>query len=429
VTSERSRSPGRGRGRRPAVAALCLVSALATAAPAAAQQSLASNRFNFDFSNPGARSLGFGGAFAGLADDATAAFANPAGLVQLARPEVSLEGRWWERSPRFLAGLPAGADPDAEPELLVGRAESDAAGPSFASVVLPRGAWSFAVYGHQLSLFEIETGFEGLSPGPPGELPPFFSPDLAERVDLDIVTAGLAAARRLGERFSVGVAVVRSDISLTSTSSATLDLFGPGPIIPGFPLPPGFLVSRRELTVGDDDWTVHGGVLWRTAEGLSAGLFYRQGAEGEGRVREEVELFGQPQPVSEGTGSLSVPDVWGGGVAYRTPGGRWTFAAEVDRVLYGVLLREEIDGEEVGALEYPDAWQYRFGLELALLQRRPVVAFRLGGWQSEGDDLFGETVGHLAVGLGIAARRIQIDLAADLSDEVDTGSASFIYAF
>ena len=37
----------------------------------------------FSFSNPGARSLGMGGAFVGLADDATAAYTNPAGLTQL----------------------------------------------------------------------------------------------------------------------------------------------------------------------------------------------------------------------------------------------------------------------------------------------------------------------------------------------------------
>ena len=34
----------------------------------------------FNFGNPGARSLGMGGAFLGLADDASAAEANPAAL-------------------------------------------------------------------------------------------------------------------------------------------------------------------------------------------------------------------------------------------------------------------------------------------------------------------------------------------------------------
>lgn len=57
--------------------------------------------FEFSFSNPGARSMGFGGAFAALADDATAAFANPAGLVQLAAPEVTLEVRHWSSSIPF----------------------------------------------------------------------------------------------------------------------------------------------------------------------------------------------------------------------------------------------------------------------------------------------------------------------------------------
>lgn len=48
---------------------------------------------HFSLANPGARSLGLGGAFTALADDATAALANPAGLDQLAEPEVSVEGR------------------------------------------------------------------------------------------------------------------------------------------------------------------------------------------------------------------------------------------------------------------------------------------------------------------------------------------------
>src|SRR5213075_3395616 len=47
----------------------------------------------FNFGNPGARSLGMGGAFLGLADDASAAEANPAGLTILRKPEVSIEVR------------------------------------------------------------------------------------------------------------------------------------------------------------------------------------------------------------------------------------------------------------------------------------------------------------------------------------------------
>jgi hypothetical protein len=64
----------------------------------------------FSFSNPGARSLGFGGAFVALADDATAAFANPAGIVQIAKPELSLEGRAWSYSRIIESLLPQQRD-------------------------------------------------------------------------------------------------------------------------------------------------------------------------------------------------------------------------------------------------------------------------------------------------------------------------------
>ena len=39
--------------------------------------------FRFNFVNPGGRALAMGGAFVGIADDATAAAANPAGLTNL----------------------------------------------------------------------------------------------------------------------------------------------------------------------------------------------------------------------------------------------------------------------------------------------------------------------------------------------------------
>jgi len=46
----------------------------------------------------GARALGMGGAFIGVADDATAASWNPAGLIQLERPEVSVVGAYNHRT-------------------------------------------------------------------------------------------------------------------------------------------------------------------------------------------------------------------------------------------------------------------------------------------------------------------------------------------
>jgi len=49
---------------------------------------------NFNFAGQGARALGMGGAFIGIADDATAISWNPAGLGQLDRPEISGVGKF-----------------------------------------------------------------------------------------------------------------------------------------------------------------------------------------------------------------------------------------------------------------------------------------------------------------------------------------------
>jgi long-chain fatty acid transport protein len=47
--------------------------------------------FQWNFATPGARANAMGGAFLGLADDATASTSNPAGLISLTTPQVHLE--------------------------------------------------------------------------------------------------------------------------------------------------------------------------------------------------------------------------------------------------------------------------------------------------------------------------------------------------
>ncbi len=67
----------------PVVAALLILAAL----PAVAQE-------DWNVTGAGARAEGLGGAFIGVADDATAISWNPAGLGQLERSEFSVVGRW-----------------------------------------------------------------------------------------------------------------------------------------------------------------------------------------------------------------------------------------------------------------------------------------------------------------------------------------------
>jgi Long-chain fatty acid transport protein len=73
------------------------------AALPARAQATAQIPLQFNFLDPGARSLAMGSAFTAVADDATAAFTNPAGLTFLVKPEISAEIRYQRLATPFLS--------------------------------------------------------------------------------------------------------------------------------------------------------------------------------------------------------------------------------------------------------------------------------------------------------------------------------------
>jgi long-subunit fatty acid transport protein len=404
-------------------------------------------RFDFSFSNPGARSQGFGGAFAALADDATAAYANPAGLVQLTDTEVSLEARLWGRSPEFIAGGRAdgtagGMGQDTTNGLLFGEDSSRDFGPSFTSLVIPRERWSFAVYGHRLANFEQTAESQGFffddSP-PPGAVGRF--PGTQESIDLKVSTAGFAAAWRASDMLSFGLAVVFSDVTLTTSSSAfapddetTDSFFGPITFLPERRIASSF------LDVEGTDISFNAGILYRPTEQISLAAFHRQGAEADGDARFETGPLLGVDLSFRNDARFEVPDVTGAGIAYRSLSGRITLAAEVDRVDYeGLVTVQSSDDLEVDGREFRNAWDYHVGAEYALLQAQPIIALRAGYWvESNGQDINDASFHHFAAGLGLAGidlsklglgGALQVDLGADFSSQVDTLSLSMIYTF
>jgi long-subunit fatty acid transport protein len=422
---------------RLAVAAVCLTIFAATAAAA---QPITIPRFDFSFSNPGARSLGFAGAFAALADDATAAYANPAGLVQLTKPEASIEVRLWNRSPSFWAGgrvegTPTGQGLDTHDGIVTGRDHSQTIGPSFASIVIPKGRWSFALYGHQLANFrerstsqgffftvfdpEDETTFSGRVSGS------------KESVSLDVATVGAAAGWRMNDHLSFGLGLVYSDVALKTRSDAySPDDDSPQAQFGTISFLPQRLFSTSTLSAEGTDVTVNAGALWRMTEQLSAGLFYRQGAKVHGTFEISTGPVIPVQETFRNGAVFKIPDIAGAALAYRSPGGRVTLAGEVDHVGYSGLIKVNDDGGFSSNRDYFNAWEYHVGGEYALLRTTPILALRAGYWvEANGDDQLKRRFDHFTAGLGIAAPAFQIDLAGDLSDEGNRFSASVIYDF
>jgi long-subunit fatty acid transport protein len=406
----------------------------------------------FSFSSPGARSLGLSGAFVALADDATAAFANPAGLVQLLRPEVSLELRRRRYETSYTAGgrasgAPTGYGIDTVSGLRTELSKESTFGVSFLSFVYPGRNWSLAVYRHQLADFAVRTELNGLF-GDAVEGGTRREIDQVTTTGLEIINNGVAGAVELSESLSLGLGV--------SYFVGSIDVSGMAYLMDRYPETfwdrNSFLADRMFLSSQfvseSSDWGISAGFLWRFAEGWRFGGFYREGPDFEYTIANRAgPAHWEPEGSDLGSLSgqnISIPDVWGLGVAYRSPSGSVTVGFEWDRVEYSVIM-ESLESELIDTtyIGLDDGNELRLGLEYLFLEMSPLIAIRVGLWRDPdhrfrfvGDDPFdralyppGEDAVHLSVGAGIAFKRFQIDIGADFSDDANVFALSAIYSF
>jgi long-chain fatty acid transport protein len=411
--------------------------------------------FEFSFSNPGARSIALGGAFVALADDATAAYANPAGLVQLLRPEVSAELRRWSFSTPYTAGgrasgMPTGIGIDTVAGLRTATSNEDSTGLSFLSLVYPGKRWSVAVYRHQLAEFLLSTEINGLfgAGDPPDGVIRHLDQLIATR--FDVVGTGLSGAYRVSEKLSLGFGLSYFEGSVQSTTAVYLMDEYPTTLFEENSFLPHRLWVTSEFATDDaTDWGFNAGFLWNLADHWRIGGVFRQGPELPYKLE---NIAGPAYDLPDGTviasfsdWSLDLPDVYGVGVAYRTAGGDVAVSFEWDRVQYSSILESLSAAPFVDAADVvlEDADELHLGVEYVILKSTPLVALRVGGWLDPdhriryfGDDPFaraifqpGEDTFHYSVGVGLAFRTFQLDLGVDISDLVDTAAISAIYSF
>jgi long-chain fatty acid transport protein len=147
-------------GMRGRVAAIVMLGVCCGSPSRADAQSTAQFPVQFNFLTPGARSMAMGGAFVGAADDATAAFTNPAGLAFFGTIQISFEGRFSRFETPFLAGgrisgQPTGVGVDTIPNPVYQVDVDRRVRPSFAAVVIPIGGRSsFTAYRHEVAGIE-----------------------------------------------------------------------------------------------------------------------------------------------------------------------------------------------------------------------------------------------------------------------------------
>ena len=392
----------------------------------------------FSFSTPGARSLGMGGAFLGLADDATAAYANPAGVTALSRPEVSLEARHWRFTNVFtdkgrLSGTPTHSGDDTIAGLRDGHSDNNQDGLSFLSYVYPKPRWAIAVYRHELANLEADFNAQGAFYQDNNE--DNRSKPTQNTLDLDIINFGVSAAFRIGDHFSLGGGISSCNFHLTSETDR-------------FSSVNHKLVDTLSQHGSDRKSALNAGFLWAPNRAWRLGGVFRQGPSFK---------FLAHYNDSTGTKTLpavfDTPDVFGLGVSFH-PTNFKTLLLDVIHIRYSDLTRKftNISPGSTGhcldrpcRFAAPDATEIHLGFENIYSLPNWLIAARIGAWYDPGhrihyagDDpsfqiLFrpGTDEIHYSAGLGYisGSGRYQVDAAIDLSERVKTASISAVIRF
>ena len=397
----------------------------------------------FNFSAPGARSLAMGGAFIGLADDATAAFSNPAGLVQLASKEVSFEQRINDYSTEYVRTGSYTPDPFNINGLGYDEARSSTHSPSFVSFVWPHEKWAVAVYRHEFLNYETSFSSRGVDSGlanGAGDIFPF-SADIGIR----ITNFGLSSAFKATDKLSLGLSLNNYNLDLDS-NTRRFTTFGDSVVR-----------FSTEQQGNDGAFGFSLGAQYRINDQWQTGLVYRHAPEFKytASIVPGSAVFNR----IDKDAYFNTPDLFGVGVVYR-PTDAWTLALDVSHVMYSELTDDmqsnfRLDDADpvtrtgLDPLQIDDGVEVRLGMEYTFTEMKVPLSLRAGIWQDpehnirfrgepslEGDAvanavLFstGDDQLHTSVGFGWAFEKVQIDAAFDASDRNETIAISGVVRF
>jgi long-chain fatty acid transport protein len=370
---------------------------------------------DFRFNNPGARAIGMGGAFIGVADDATAAYTNPAGLTVLTEPEISVEYKI--------------ADNTAIIYDQVGRAEFEETvhGASFISFAYPIKRFTVTVYRHQL--LNTKSNFEWREGG--GQ---------TERIDreLDAATYGIGLGLKLAEALSLGMSVGFTHLDF-DLSSESIDPTSPAP-----------RNVDSITTVDDNDLAEHFtfALLLNPFKEFNIGFVYRQGPKFKTRKLSYDWDAGTGAYVLDYNldNNLKIPDVFGLGISNRFFGSL-TAAFDVNYITYSDLVDNLLwdDGYGITGFEIDDEIELHAGLEYIFDIKEVPFAVR-GGYYYRPDNIVHyegpdpdfrrllperDDDDHIfSLGLGaVLFENLQIDVAGSMGDFVTEGILSLVYRF
>ncbi len=372
---------------RRAVAAVVLVLLLGAGAPVRALTDEEIFRdFRFNFINPGARSVGLGGAYIAAAADATAAEANPAALHYISRSEAFVEYRVRRpdlqvQSPSRMFGSndPGSMETFTDFQLVNDREDDELL--SFVSFAQPfkLGKRRATVAVSRQTVLSVENSLESqelgldssvdvslttfplvVNPGPPPSVGRYIVRNEVEgQLDLELIHYNAAFSISLTDHFSLGVTATMAQLDVQSEvlGRASDPLGFLSSINPRIDTGGGLSDIQQLTQIDDSDqafgWAI--GLHWHPDRAfpnrdylspIRFGVVYRKGAKlGVEETKSELDPMTGNFVVDERfQNTLKVPDRFGVGMSYEA-GENWLFALDGERILYSDLLEDFRAGE------------------------------------------------------------------------------------
>lgn len=386
--------------------------------PAGTDSPLDANQ-SVNFAAPGARSRAMGGAFIALSDDATAATVNPAGLTQIAKPELMLQfadgtsgldvhnfkGSYIERTGD---GIPGGHD-IYNNDLSGSRQETSQGSLSYASYALPlpKGVLAFSysrpvdyrvdanTYGQFYESQFWTSG--GVPPVPQCSIMNPYSVCYDDVFDSPQSYGGRFTVERLAASYALPLGTKWS-LGLTAGWNKTRIAFQDRFYSTNDRSLPSAQFAHLDETADESALSWDFGVLWRPNGKFQAGFSYHRGFSY--RTRNELSPDNGSRALSAERLDTDnrAPDHYGLGALWR-PNPVFIIALDLDRVRYSQLKGDvktfnqynfDLADPAVmpeGARAFPQAFEVKDGFEphlgaeyVAIVGGAPAV-FRAGLWR------------------------------------------------
>jgi len=365
----------------------------------------------------GARALGMGGAFIAVADDATAASWNPAGLIQLERPEISVVGAFFHR----IEDNNFGTNPEASGEQSVTEANVN-----YLSLVYP-----FNLFGHNMvvslnyqNLFDFTRKWDFSLMQQSIDLS--VNRNIDYKQDGNLWALGLAYSLQITPRLSFGFTLnIWEDFLDDNGWEQTTRQSGSGTFMGD----PFTLESMSHDDFSFSGFNANLGILWNITDKVTLGVVFKTPftADLKHKSTSSSSIRFPTNPVLDSSSSssfdedekLDMPMSYGIGFAYRHSD-RLTVSADVYRTEWNDFIRKDSQGNKTSPISgLPESEsdvdatiQVRAGVEYLFIKPEYVIPLRGGFFYdpapAEGspDDFYG-----FSLGSGIAYGRFIFDAA------------------